>query len=307
MSNVTRALIRRASSMTQCYGAVTTGNRNGKPYGEIVIRPLDGHDCDRSGYVPLNKLSAYVFPNRRRIYMHTRDDDPYAEVFRDLKQMNKKYFTFITTLRTQVDENLYREKWRSECGSTNLLLRVQLLHVGNSSYSIQNELMHEDDPDHKLAVLTHHVTLIDPATRRPVKLPQEFTEKNKKYALAESLPYRVTLTEPADVNSIHGYWTTIRWSDTDIYKHLNTTVYLKFAIDAVYDAVQQGKFQEYTDSEGVFKIKDFVMRFAKESLQGQKMDMELWEGPVVSSSVQHSHGCEDSCHLLRWVRVPTQI
>jgi len=35
----------------------------------------------------------------------------------------------------------------------------------------------------------------------------------------------------------------IAWSDTDNYKHTNFSSYLRFAIDAVHDALKQGKLQ----------------------------------------------------------------
>ena len=69
----------------------------------------------------------------------------------------------------------------------------------------------------------------------------------------------------------------IAWSDTDNYKHTNFSSYLRFAIDAVHDALKQGKLQsqiseaEVSSGTAVAKV-----AYLGESVEGDVLRVKVW-------------------------------
>ena len=69
----------------------------------------------------------------------------------------------------------------------------------------------------------------------------------------------------------------IAWSDTDNYKHTNFASYPRFALDAVHDALRQGRLEGRISagevSAGIATVK---IAYLGESAEGDLLTVKVW-------------------------------
>lgn len=97
-----------------------------------------------------------------------------------------------------------------------------------------------DEKDRRVALATSSWMLIDFKERRPVRLPEYLSDlTNQQRGRAIDDPFD-RLPELEEVNAEKGF--QVRLSDLDMNQHVNSTIYLDWALEAVPDEIRK-KFQ----------------------------------------------------------------
>ncbi len=153
---------------------------------------------------------------------------------------------------------LQSKSWISYVGSTSF---IRDFHYFNP---ITGEL---------LATELYHAVKIDVKTRRPTKVgPDQF---DRRGITRDVLPRNFVLS-PKPVYS-HLYSTKVLSSDTDRNQHLNTSVYIKYFMDAGSSMAIEGKLTGFDGDLAYYDIVKLSITFLGEAVLDDQMKIECWE------------------------------
>ena len=72
---------------------------------------------------------------------------------------------------------------------------------------------------------------------------------------------------------------TVNWTETDLYKHTNYVVYMKYCFETAMDAIQHGFYKHFSDDINLYLLKDVRMTYRSECLGGEELLCKTWEDP----------------------------
>ena len=73
------------------------------------------------------------------------------------------------------------------------------------------------------------------------------------------------------------YTVRVAHSDTDYFRHLNNSHYLRFCMDAAAEAVKSGAFNNFTGDLFEYRLKDADLLYQAECHGGDELDIFVWE------------------------------
>ena len=151
--------------------------------------------------------------------------------------------------------------------------RIQFANIGRTSYQLltsttsaqTGQLLHES---------VCHTVVVDRESRRPVPLPDYFVDHFRDTAIKVPTERVVSLSRPVNSDLVHY---TVRWSDTDLYFHINQANYVKICFDAMVEVSREGKFKSFNGDLAKYWVKHFTCLYISEAKPGDILDIYSWE------------------------------
>ncbi|KAK7495668.1 hypothetical protein BaRGS_00013115 [Batillaria attramentaria] len=121
------------------------------------------------------------------------------------------------------------------------------------------------------------MVLIDPATRRPTPIPDDWRQHYAPLCVRHQPLIVPRQSPPQPPRPDHAYTTTVAWSDVDDNDHTNFTSYVRFAVDALHHASKTGLLDgcltKADISAGASEVK---VAYLGESGDGDVLHVHVW-------------------------------
>ena len=127
---------------------------------------------------------------------------------------------------------------------------------------------------YKYASCQMQLVSINPETRRPAPLPESF----KKIFNSQPEAFQLRIT-PLKIHEHHFvYSLQVQPSDTDLLRHVNQSVYLRYCFDAAQVATSEGFFVNFSGDLFGKEVADADMLYQGEGRAGEHLRVLVWEG-----------------------------
>ena len=183
----------------------------------------------------------------------------------------------------------WREFSRYRGPTHEVYLSITVVEVGRSSVVCVSKVMAQDC-NQPFVTLRFVLAAIDAITRQSSPFSDKFRAKlnpivrhNMSSSLhlpddVEVVPSVARLQGDLDLYiADHHVTTSVMPSDIDLNQHTNSSVYVRFAINAAHDALRQGRLKTFRGSLNSTCPKVMDIRFRSETISGDELDIYLWK------------------------------
>ena len=159
------------------------------------------------------------------------------------------------------------------------LLRSGINYVGNTSF-----IRYKDINCGKSGALLMRAfgrgVAVDPQSRRPVQIPEEFA-KSVNPAKRESPPPRFYFPEfLRDQNPLFSISLLATPSETDDNNHIGYFACYRYCLDgASVAAIQGGVLKSFSKDMAYYNVKSFSVEYRAEIREGDEVNVQCWEDP----------------------------
>jgi acyl-CoA thioesterase FadM len=155
-----------------------------------------------------------------------------------------------------------------------LKFRLNVLHFGRTSYSTVDTCRSEATGDLLFRRTTDFV-LVDLTTMTPQTIPADTVELLSEYSSTSAPLERIRphVEPPRVFNTTY----QVKWSDTDIHRHLNNSNLVRLCADAMTEAGFSKSFRTLVDDVGSYWITTIQCLYHKEARAGDTLDIHVWE------------------------------
>ena len=184
---------------------------------------------------------------------------------------------FLPAFSTNIDYN------------SSLKVTVWISYVGNTSF-VWEYIVSDYVTGAQLAKAFTQMVLVDVASRRPMKIPDEMRQRivNARSPIIPQFP-----TKSANP---YRFRLSVASSDTDYNQHTNQAVYVRMCMDAVSAGALKGQFS-FPKEVAYYNPKSLTVNYVKESRMGETLEFACWEdgNKPLSICCEVSKGSEVIC------------
>lgn len=207
------------------------------------------------------------FLEAARFFSHHWPLDENGKVFRDYAQLTDDRLTFLVSSVFDIKRDMYDAK----CPKSPLDIRVQGGYIGSSSLNSVATVF--TSTGLQLLSNVNQVVSIDKISRRPLLLPdwwkQKYAESAKQFK-----PLKFNQIEKPKNIPFYDY--KVARSDLDGNNHANWSVYVKFALDAMYHFSKTGYLTTVPDFDDL-NLQHMELMYSGESFDDDVLHTYAWE------------------------------
>ena len=207
------------------------------------------------------------FLESARYFCHHWPLDDSGRVFRDYAQLTDDRLTFMVTARVDVTPAMYDAK----IPKSPLDVVVQGGFIGNCSLNSLTTVVTSSGQE--LMSNTNQVVSIDKTSRRPLPLPDWWKEKYAESAKPHQ-PLKFSKIDKPENIPFYDY--KVARSDLDGNNHANWSVYVKFALDAMYHFAKTGFLASFSNFDK-FCLTRMDLMYSGESFDDDVLKVFSWE------------------------------
>ncbi|XP_076455805.1 uncharacterized protein LOC143290338 [Babylonia areolata] len=210
-----------------------------------------------------------------RIYaMHVPMNEE-GQTFLEYNHMTSGSYTFIASTQVDIFPGMYDSavpKWPLE-------VKMEGGHIGRTSLSTVSTMTTCTQPDPQtLMTQVTQVVLVDKVTRRPTPIKDKWRDKYQAQCV-RGQPLVIRRQDVPSSGPLSVYQVKIAWSDTDMYRHTNYSNYVRFAVDAVHDALHLGRLDgALTEKDVRAGVRQLRVVYLGESVEGDVLRVQVWRG-----------------------------
>jgi len=154
---------------------------------------------------------------------------------------------------------------------------VELQHIGQSTYEIKSSLFDGEDETFVSSCCVK-LTRVNFKTRKSEPLPSYFHEKYSQYCpeISSLTPLDRNLNSPPALSFSASF--PARYSDTDWYEHITSSVYVKLCQDcATMASVKGGYLKGFSGDICTRQVKSVRCGYVSESRAGSVLTVTVWQ------------------------------
>ena len=208
----------------------------------------------------------------------TTSDTLQEKSYIDLHHLTEKHNFFMTGIVLKISKHLYNE----QSPKYPLTAHVKLDYVGKSSKRVTYRLYHNDvGIDYVSSICTD--VLVSNETHRPVPYPEwwikKFAPLCKNDRISNFALPKDRLQNPC--------WTSteVSLSDTDIYKHTNTSNYIKFCCESIFKNISKKVYKKISQHHFDSGVKSLNITITGQSEVHDVLDIHTWEDSIDENTV----------------------
>ena len=216
------------------------------------------------------KLQMLLTLARFHVY-HSENPDT-GTTFLEYDKLTAQRYTFMVSTKTEMTKE-FHSSLPNRKEKPRLAISIQLGFVGNSSLSSVAHLFCRDT---KEVYVTNQnmVVTVDKVTRKPVPLPEWWTNKYRPLSVESQRLIIPSVPVPDEK-----YVTSMKalWSDMDAYRHTNYVAYIRYCFEAAMEANATNRFSKFTGDMLHYYVKSMDILYKGESTPGDELKVSTWE------------------------------
>lgn len=207
------------------------------------------------------------FLESARYFAHHWPLDDSGKIFRDYAKLTDDRMTFLVTSVLDIK----REMYNSKVLKSPLDVIVKGGFIGNSSLNSITSVI--TSAGIELMSNVNQVVSIDKSSRRPLPLPDWWKQKYAESAKS-CPPLKFSKIEKPENIPFYDY--KVARSDLDGNNHANWSVYVKFALDAMYHFSKTGYLASMPNFDE-FSVNRMELMYSGESFDDDVLKVYAWE------------------------------
>ncbi|CAH1772957.1 unnamed protein product [Owenia fusiformis] len=233
-----------------------------KTRAEVILPGLSYDDFDRTGNVSLTKLLARISSTQMLFELGNEHSD-----FWMLINSSPALF-FVRSMKYRINEELYSMK---KHGPDHTFVCIwQAISTGISSRYLRYDLTLNGK---EMVTLFGQDVYVSKETKRPTRLPEWYRNKVKT-ANGTAKRNMAQLIRPIQAFQ---YNMVVTPSDIDMYNHVTNSAYIRYCLDAGYQAGISGFYRNLPGDIAQYRCKEIEQLYDGESNLGEELCVYTWD------------------------------